>query len=118
MTSKKKNIRRISSSITALSKRVVSYYKPEKVILFGSHVWGKPTMESDVDVLIIKRTLKSKIERQRELRARLYPMSMPVDFIVYTPSELKKKVRNDCNLFIKDVLKNGIVLYEKNKIRR
>nr|VFK22884.1 MAG: Nucleotidyltransferase domain-containing protein [Candidatus Kentron sp. MB] len=33
--------------------RLMEGLAPEKVILFGSHAWGKPTPDSDVDLLVI-----------------------------------------------------------------
>ena len=36
-----------------LCKRIVQEFKPEKIILFGSHAYGQPTPESDLDLLVI-----------------------------------------------------------------
>ncbi len=34
-------------------KRLVQTYHPLKIYLFGSYAWGKPTEESDLDLLIV-----------------------------------------------------------------
>lgn len=41
-------------------------YKPEKIILFGSYVHGKPGEDSDVDLVIIKTTPDPFLERQKK----------------------------------------------------
>jgi predicted nucleotidyltransferase len=35
----------------------------EKIILFGSYAYGKPTQDSDIDMLIVKRTKKKSMDR-------------------------------------------------------
>src|SRR5262249_7475784 len=39
--------------IRKLCRRIAETYKPEKIILFGSHAYGTPTPESDVDLLVV-----------------------------------------------------------------
>jgi predicted nucleotidyltransferase len=34
--------------IDRIVKRIAEGYQPRKVILFGSHVWGEPTDDSDI----------------------------------------------------------------------
>ena len=36
-----------------LCKRIAQEFKPEKIILFGSHAYGQPTPESDLDLLVV-----------------------------------------------------------------
>lgn len=87
-------------------------YKPEKIILFGSHAWGKPNTSSDVDILIVK---KSKLPRRfRITRAEkfLADYPRPVDVLVYTPEELEKRKKMG-DFFISLILKKGKILYER-----
>jgi len=42
--------------IKKITKQIVEKYKPEKIIIFGSFAWGKPSKDSDVDLFIIKNT--------------------------------------------------------------
>src|SRR5438270_819088 len=34
-------------------RRLVDEFHPERIILFGSHVWGTPSPDSDIDLLIV-----------------------------------------------------------------
>jgi predicted nucleotidyltransferase len=75
--------------IKKLCQKIVKKIKPEKIILFGSFAWGKPTKDSDVDLLIIKRTKKKWLQRHLEVR-NVINGELPVDILVRTPEEVKK----------------------------
>jgi predicted nucleotidyltransferase len=68
-------------------KIIVSHYKPQKIILFGSFADGSQTKESDVDLLIIKDDNLPKIKRNRIVRSLLKDLIIPVDIIVKTNEE-------------------------------
>ena len=36
--------------------RLTEAYRPDQVILFGSHAWGAPDQGSDLDLMIVKST--------------------------------------------------------------
>ena len=84
-------------------------YHPEKIILFGSYAYGKPTENSDVDLVIIKNTTESFLERQKSARS-LLRTTTPVDIFVFTSSEFEKA--KDNNLLIKEIAELGKVIYE------
>jgi len=92
--------------------KIAKKYKPEKIILFGSYAWGKPTKDSDVDLLIIKKTKKDKSNRRLELEMMFLERMMPIDFFIYTPEEIKKRLAlND--FFVKNIIQKGQLVYEK-----
>jgi len=39
--------------IERLCAEIASEFHPEKIVLFGSHAYGKPGPESDVDLLVV-----------------------------------------------------------------
>lgn len=81
---------------------------PEAIILFGSHAWGIPFKDSDVDVLLIEKTTKDFSDRIRDVH-RMLTGSIPVDVIVLNPEEAKRVSRN--NSFYKQIFNEGKVLY-------
>lgn len=94
-----------------VTRKIVREYKPEKIILFGSWVWGKPTGDSDVDLLIVKKSRKNRFKREFELRKRLIGHGFPpMDLLIYTPAELSKRLTIG-DFFILDILKRGKILY-------
>ena len=52
-------------------QRIVAGYAPEAIILFGSHAYGTPHEDSDIDLLIIKQTEKRPIDRASDIRQLL-----------------------------------------------
>ena len=91
--------------------RIVERYLPEKIILFGSYAWGKPTEDSDFDLLIIKKTKKKFSRRQLEAR-RIIDGELPVDILVRTPEEIKRRLDLG-DFFYQDIISKGKYLYEK-----
>ncbi len=88
-------------------------YCPEKIILFGSYGDGTFTKDSDIDLLIIKKTDKHPIWRRVEAR-KASKVKVPMDILVYTPSEISKLLKEN-SLFITDIMKHGKILYEQKK---
>jgi predicted nucleotidyltransferase len=43
-------------SIATVVEQLVQRFKPEKVILFGSYAYGQPTVDSDIDLLVVMDT--------------------------------------------------------------
>lgn len=87
--------------------------KPKKIILFGSYAKNSANEDSDLDIFIIKDDIKDF--REFELKARKQLRSFiinseanGVDVFSATSEYLKK--RDD--YFYKEILKEGVVLYE------
>ena len=97
------------------TKQIVENLKkinPEKIILFGSHAWGDPNASSDVDVLVVKKSKLQRRFRSTIAERLLNNLPYPVDVVVYTPEELKKRKKMG-DFFINLITKKGKVLYER-----
>lgn len=92
-----------------IKDRLILFYKPEKIILYGSTATGKVRQGSDLDLVIIKKTEKNFYERIGEVSG-LVKHNIPIDFLVYTPFEFEKMAKE--NWFIKEeVIRRGQVIY-------
>lgn len=92
--------------------KIRTAYKPDKIFVFGSVASGQITADSDVDFFIIKRTTKPRRERQREVSRLLIDRQVPVDILVFTPAETKKREKLG-DPFILDILNSGKLVYAK-----
>jgi predicted nucleotidyltransferase len=94
-----------------ITKRIVENFHPEKVILFGSYAYGKPTIESDVDLLIIMKSDERPAKRSAEVMSVCRPRYLGMDVIVITPEELERRLAG-FDPFLEEILNKGRVLYE------
>ena len=101
--------------IEKILEKIVTEYVPQRVILFGSHAYGQPDEESDIDLLIIKETDKHPMERWIELKRILRDRSrmFSVSPLVYTPQEMEERLALK-DYFIQEILEKGQVLYGRS----
>jgi predicted nucleotidyltransferase len=102
--------RKYQSEIRKLTEVIAKEYKPEKIILFGSMARNQANEDSDIDMLIIKKTKKRKVERIGEV-LNLVDYSFAFEPLILTPEELRER-QNLSDFFILDILREGKVLYE------
>jgi uncharacterized protein len=85
--------------------------KPEKIILFGSYAWGKPTEASDIDLfIVVTESNKRSYQRAQEVYRLLRGIVAPVEIIVQTKEEVYRNLKVTTSL-VKKVLEEGRVLY-------
>jgi uncharacterized protein len=98
--------------IKELSKQIVREFQPRKIILFGSHAHGKPTWDSDVDLLIVM-AFKGRSNRQAvKIRSRI-DTDVALDLLVRTPQQMSHRLAMG-DTFMRDILERGKVVYEAN----
>jgi predicted nucleotidyltransferase len=98
-------------TMAELTRRLVTELQPERVILFGSHAWGTPHQDSDVDLLVI--VPHSDVPAtQRAMRARrcLRHAPCPIDVLVKTTAEVEHASQVHGSL-ISEILEEGRPLY-------
>ena len=102
------------SQIRKYAERIGTEFRPQRVILFGSYAYGKPTEDSDVDVLVVMDHGKARnIDQAIEIDLRL-DRSFPMDLIVRRPAEVRRRlVLGDT--FLKTIIQEGQVLYERDR---
>jgi len=101
---------KLKREIRDFGKRLAEEFKPERIVLFGSHSRGEANADSDVDLLVIMPTQRDPIDVQVEMRLKLRP-SFPLDLLVRTPSKIKERLAIG-DPFLQSILDNGEVLYE------
>jgi predicted nucleotidyltransferase len=90
-------------------------FHPNKIILFGSYAHGRPTRDSDADLMVVMDTPLRNVEQAVAIRKKVnFPFA--VDLLVRTPEQISQRLALGDN-FLKDILTTGIVLYEANNTR-
>jgi HEPN domain-containing protein/predicted nucleotidyltransferase len=87
--------------------------KLEGAILFGSWSLGIQTPDSDIDVLIVARSIHSKRHRRGEEIAAIRRTvgSLPLDLLLLTREEVISNFRNHNPLFL-DIAEEGTILLD------
>lgn len=103
--------RDIERNLKQVLEGLKKYYDPEKVILFGSAVSGRIGPNSDIDLVVIKKTSAPYFDRVKQL-AHVLDYTVDIDFLVYTPEEFQMAV-SQRRFFQEEIVKKGKVIYEK-----
>lgn len=92
-----------------------AFPQTRRIILFGSHVYGKPTKDSDMDLLVIMPSRRRWSERARALHELFPDRPVPMDFIVRTPAEIKERLSSYFCPFTREILQKGRVVYAASR---
>lgn len=95
-----------------VTNRIVEALAPEQVILFGSYARGRPTPDSDVDLLVVMQTDERASKRRRAISRLFRERPFPMDIVVRTPAEIEQSM-TAVDPFTRDILETGKVLYER-----
>jgi len=100
------------------TRKVVEILKkadPEKIIRFGSSVWGTLGEDSDIDLCVLKRLEDGSVREKQRLRRLLsrYGYAYPVDIElhIYSPEEYEERLGKG-NLFLREI-ERGEVVYAR-----
>lgn len=96
--------------IREYAQEIARQFRPQRIILFGSYAYGKPTRDSDVDLLVIMPLKGNGADQATRIRLKLRA-PFPMDLLVRSPAKIRQRLAwGDC--FIQEVLEKGTVLYE------
>ncbi|MFP5041151.1 nucleotidyltransferase domain-containing protein [Parasediminibacterium sp. JCM 36343] len=101
-----------SEKINEIAEIIIKASDPDKLILFGSYANGNPTVDSDLDFLVIKESTLPRMQRSYETRMALIGSQVPLDILFYTPSEFDLEANSPYS-FLKSAIPTSKVLYER-----
>jgi predicted nucleotidyltransferase len=107
-----------------LTRQLVDRLKktdPCKIILFGSHAYGEPGPESDIDLLVVTEDdfLPNSFAEKNAIFLRVsnsitdIEKRIPIDLIVHTKAMHRKFIEMR-SMFSRKIIADGKVLYEKD----
>src|SRR5260370_28174943 len=97
-------------AIKKFANEVARRFRPRKIILFGSYAYGRPTGDSDVDLLVILSGRGRPQDRSLKIRQEV-EADFPMDLIVRTPAAVRQRLSWG-DSFLQEAVGKGIVLYE------
>ena len=101
----------IQEVLDEVKRRIVTKFRPKRIILFGSYAGGRPGPDSDLDLLIVMDVEGSTRKKANEIDMLLADRSIPMDFIVLTPEQYERQ-RNIAGSIVRHVEREGKVIYE------
>lgn len=96
--------------IERFCSRIGEEFGAQRVVLFGSYAEGEVQEDSDVDLLVIGPFHGRSADHSVAMRMKLRP-GFAVDILVRSPEKIRERVEMG-DVFIKDILEKGKVLYE------
>jgi len=96
--------------INKLCDKIAREFRPHKIILFGSHAYGNPAWDSDVDLLVIMPFKGTPHSQAVAIRSRI-DVGVALDLLVRTPQQISRRLAMG-DSFIREILQRGKVLYE------
>ncbi len=96
--------------ILDVANRIGREFRATRVVLFGSYAYGRPTADSDVDLLVVMPYRGESHRKATQIRMAI-DIPFAADILVRSDAEIRKRTRlND--FFIQEISRRGKVLYE------
>ncbi|MCH8343744.1 MAG: nucleotidyltransferase domain-containing protein [Planctomycetes bacterium] len=104
------------ADIQAYAHEIARRFKPQRIILFGSHADGEPDEDSDVDLLVVIADGGDPLGKAMEISRALPHYGFALDLIVRDPDVLQRRIEQH-DWFLIDITEKGRVLYEAQQPR-
>jgi predicted nucleotidyltransferase len=101
----------LAHALSRVVSQLAAMPQVEQVILFGSYAAGRRDLFTDLDLLVVMASDQDFVQRTAGLYRQL-DVDVDLDMLVYTPDEFERQRQRG---FIRQVLKTGKVVYEKER---
>ena len=106
-------VHKIADQLRPYLQVLVEQFHPERVILFGSHAYGEPTADSDVDLLVVKDNERSPASEATRIRKAVRHLrrtfNLSLDIMVRAPEDLRARIAQGAD-FHEEIVRRGLVL--------
>ncbi len=107
--------KQVRKYIKDLCEQIVRVANPEKIVLFGSYAYGKPTEDSDIDLLVVMPVEGHPAYKAAEIRMKI-ETPMALDLLVRTPEFVVERIKQG-DMFMRKIAEHGKVIYEAEHAR-
>ena len=107
------SLERRREEIRLVCEAIASEFHPEKIILFGSHAYGEPRADSDVDLLVVMPFEGSSFRQASRILGHVVSAVgvLPMDVLVHTAEQVRERLRIG-DSFMREIIERGKVMYE------
>ncbi len=107
-------VHRIADQLMPYLRVLVEQFRPEQIILFGSHACGQPDRHSDVDLIIVKPLDRSPTRELVEILKAWRPIrwaghSLPFELVIETPLNHEQRAKRPGS-FYAEAVRTGLRL--------
>jgi len=104
-----------AGAIVTLADEIAQRFRPQRIVLFGSHASGSPTEDSDVDLLVVMPHRGPAYRAASRVRLAV-DVTFPMDILVCSPRRLRDRLAMG-DVFLADIVERGLVLHDSNDRR-
>lgn len=99
--------------IKLLCSEIAREFHPDRIVLFGSHAYGKPRLGSDVDLLVVMPFEGSPFRQAAAILGHVVQTVgiMPLDLLVRTGKQVQERIQMG-DSFMREIIERGLVMYE------
>jgi len=102
----------VDARIRRIAARIAKRFRPDQIILFGSHARNEGGPDSDVDLLVVMPVKGSRREAAIEIGVAVADIRIPKDIVVTTPEDAQRR-REIIGTIEYPAFREGRLLYAK-----
>jgi predicted nucleotidyltransferase len=96
-----------------IKRRIVTHFRPERIVVFGSQARGDATPDSDIDLLVVVDDGRDRSQLLRSIRLALVDVAVAKDIFVTTPS-YAARYGDVIGTLVEPALHEGVTIYARS----
>ena len=104
--------REVRDLLPTIRRRLVSRFRPERIIVFGSQARGDATGQSDLDLLVVVPDTTDIRSATRDMYEVLDDLPIAKDIVVATLADIER-FGNLVGTILQPALRDGVTIYER-----
>jgi len=110
------NVMTKQETIDEISRRLVDFYRPVRIYLFGSEARGEAGPDSDLDFcVVLPDDAPPELYKARGVHRNLWGLRAPVDVVRVAQGDFERRARHVLSSLPATVMREGRVLYESER---